>query len=75
MSLLAAEKRYQWFMSILCSDQGGPLGVVQDKVVKKEYQRRGAVHWHMLLWIKPGTAPSYAVMAEMPQDPNTDDER
>ena len=52
-----------------------PLGVVQDKVVKKEYQRRGAVHWHMLLWVKPGTAPSYAVMAEMPQGPNTDDER
>lgn len=62
-------------MNILCSDKGGPLGVVQDKVVKKEYQRRGAVHWHMLLWVKPGTAPSYAVMAEMPRGPDNDDER
>jgi hypothetical protein len=75
VSVMAAEKRYQWFMSILCSDEGGPLGIVQDKVVKKEYQRRGAVHWHMLLWVKPGTAPSYAVMAEMPRSPNTDDVR
>ena len=67
VSVLAAEKRYKWFMNILCSDEGGPLGIIQDNVVKKEYQRRGAVHWHMLLWVKPGTAPSYAVMAEMPR--------
>ena len=58
-------------MNILCSDEGGSLGIIQDKVVKKEYQRRGAVHWHMLLWVKPGTAPSYAVMAEMPRGHNT----
>ena len=25
----------------------------------------------MLLWVKPGTAPSYAVMAEMPRGHNT----
>ena len=56
-----------------CSDEGGPLSVVQYKVVKKEYQWRGAVHWHM--WVKPVTAPSYPVMAEMPLRPNTDDER
>ena len=65
---VSAEKRYQWFMNILCSDQRGPLGIVQDKVVKKEYQQRGAVHWH-ILWVKPKTAPSYAVMAEMTSGP------
>ena len=27
----------------------------------------------MLLWVKPGTAPSYAVMAEMPRGHNTND--
>ena len=61
VSILGAKRRYQWFMGILCSDEGGPLGVVQGKVVKKEYQWRG-VHWHMLLRVKPGTAPSYAEM-------------
>jgi len=31
-------------MNILKSPKGGPLGVVEDLVVKKEYQKRGAVH-------------------------------
>ena len=40
ISVLAAEKRYDWFMNILRSPEGGPLGVVTDSIVKKEYQRR-----------------------------------
>ena len=64
ISVLAAEKRFDWFMSILKSPNGGPLGVVKDSVVKKEYQRRGAVHWHMLLWVEPGSAPKHAVNAK-----------
>ena len=50
ISVLAAEKRFDWFMSILRSPDGGPLRVVQDSVIK-EYQRCGAVHWHMLIWV------------------------
>lgn len=73
ISVLAAEKRFDWFMSILKSPNGGPLGVVKDSVVKKEYQRRGAVHWHMLLWVEPGTAPKHAVMAEMLRAADTND--
>ena len=75
VSVLAAEKRYDWFMSILRDPQGGPLGVVTESVVKKEYQRRGAVHWHMLLWVEPGTSPEHAVMAEMPRAADVDDVR
>ena len=71
ISVLAAEKRYEWFMSILRSPQGGPLGVVEDFIIKKEYQRRGAVHWHMLLWVKSNSAPMHAVMAEMPRAADT----
>ena len=74
-SVLAAEKRFDWFMSILRSSEGGPLGVVTDSIVKKEYQRRGAVHWHMLIWVEPGTAPPHAVMAEMPRAADTSDVR
>ena len=59
-------------MTILISPDGGPLGVV---TVKKEYQRSGGVHWHMLIWVEPGTAPPYAVMAEMPRAANTSDVR
>ena len=39
ISVLAAEKRFDWFMSILRSPEGGPLGVVTDSIIKKEYQR------------------------------------
>ena len=73
VSVLAAEKRFQWFMDILKSPKGGPLGVVNDLVIKKEYQKRGMVHWHMLVWVEEGTAPEHAVMAEMPRGPDTDD--
>ena len=33
MSLLAAEKRYDWFMNILRSPEGGPFGVVTDSMI------------------------------------------
>ena len=66
VSVMSAEKRFQWFMRILASDDG-PLGCVEEYVWKKEYQKRGAVHWHMLLWIQPGTIPEGAVMAEVPR--------
>ena len=69
ISVLAAEKRFDWFMSILRSPDGGPLGVVKDS----EYQRRGAVYWHMLLWVEPGTLPKHAVMAEMLRAADTND--
>ena len=72
VSVLAAEKRYRWLINLLKNDDG-PLGQVEELVVKKEYQKRGAVHWHMLVWVKPGTAPPHAVMAEVPRGPDTSD--
>ena len=63
-SVMAAEERFQWFMNnYLKKGKEAPLGKIVDYVCKKEYQKRGAVHWHMLLWIEPGTIP---VVAEMP---------
>ena len=32
------------------------------------------MHWHMLVWVKEGTAPKHAVMAEMPRGPDIGDE-
>ena len=39
--------------------------------VGKKYQKRGAVHWHMLFWVKPGTAPKGVVLAEVPRGLDT----
>ena len=72
-SVIAAEKCFLWVMDILKSENG-PLGTVQDYVWKKGYQKRGAVHWHMLLWVKPGTVPNHAIMAELPRGSDTSDE-
>ena len=35
ISALAAQKRYDWFMSILKAPKGGPLVVVQELIIKK----------------------------------------
>ena len=55
VAVMAAEKRFEWIMKILSRDGDGPFGIVEDYVWKKECQKCGAVHWHMLLWCKPGT--------------------
>ena len=73
VAVMAAEKRFEWIMKVILSRDGyGPFGIVEDYVWKKEYQKRGAVHWHMLLWCKPGTIPKHCIMAELPRssDPN-----
>ena len=72
VSVMAAEERFHWYMSnFLCNSKEAPLGKVVDYVWKKEYQKRGAVHWHMLLWVEPGTIPDDAVVAEMPRPADT----
>ncbi len=50
ISVMSTEKRFQWIMRIL-SSKDSPLGCVEDHVWK-EHQKRGAVHWHMLFWVK-----------------------
>ena len=70
--VMADKERFHWFMTTyLRNSKGGPLGKVMDCVWKKEYQKCGAVHWHMLLWIEPGTIPNDAVAVEMPQPADT----
>ena len=72
VSVMAAEERFQGFMNnYLKKGKEAPLGKVVDYVWKKEYQKRGAGHWHMLLWIEPGTLPDNAVVAEMPRAKDT----
>ena len=64
-SVIAAEKHFLWVMDTLRSENG-PLGTVETMFGKRSI-RKGAVHWHMLLWVKPGTAPNHAIMAELPR--------
>ena len=74
-SVLGAEKRFSAFMDLLLDKKSGPVGEVTDYVTKKEYQRRGGIHWHILVWVKPGTAPENVVMAELPRASDPNDKR
>ena len=74
-SVLGAEKRFSAFMDMLLDKKSSPVGEVMDYVTKKEYQRRGGIHWHILVWVKPGTAPENVVMAELPRASDPNDER
>ena len=54
-SVIGAEKRFSVMMEIILNKKGGPLGIGQDCVVKTEYQKRGGLHWHnILFWVEPG---------------------
>ena len=45
----------------------GPLGHVVDWWIRKEFQNRGALHVHMVVWCDPETVPADAVRAELPR--------
>ena len=44
-SMLGAEKRFSAMLEIILNKQGGPLGIVQDFVVKTEYQTTGIFYF------------------------------
>ena len=46
-SVLGTEKWFSAMMDILLDKKCGPLGSVIDYAVKKEYQKRGGLHWHI----------------------------
>ena len=70
-SVLGAEKRFSAMMDILLDKNSGPLGIVVDFAVKKEYQKRGGLHWHILFWVQPDSTPDNVVLAEMPRSADT----
>ena len=70
-SVLGAEKCFSAMMDILLDKNSGPLGTVVDFAVKKDYQKRGGLHWHILFWVQPGSTPDNVVLAEMPCSADT----
>ena len=66
-SVLGAEKRFSTMMDILLDKKCGPLGVVIDYPMNKEYQKRGGLHWHLLFWVESGSSPDDVISAELPR--------
>ena len=65
-TVVAFQKRFQLFREKVLEDSNGPLGQVNDYWCRVEYQQRGALHVHMVVWCKPHTIPDDAIMAELP---------
>ena len=67
-AVVAFERRFHLFKkTFLKKGKLGPLGEVSDFWWRREYQGRGAVHVHMVIWIKKGTMPANLISAEMPR--------
>ena len=65
--VIAFMKRFQLFRSKVLADKDGPLGNVVDYWWRAEYQKRGAVHIHLVVWCEKGTVPASVVSAEKPR--------
>ena len=73
-TVVAFHKRFKLFREKVLEDANGPLGQVNDYWWRIEYQRRGALHIHMVVWCEPGTIPEDAVIAEFPRSEDVDDQ-
>ena len=71
-TVVAYNNRLKLFKEKVLFNKNGPLGEVLDFLDRKEFQSRGAIHNHMVVWCKPGTIPEDVVCAEMPRSDTAD---
>ena len=64
---IAFHRRWLEFKKRVLKDPKGGLGKVVRYWFRREYQKRGAVHIHGVVWVDPETKPENVVRAEMPR--------
>ncbi|MCP3664444.1 MAG: AAA family ATPase, partial [Gammaproteobacteria bacterium] len=64
---VAFKQRLQLFYDRFINDLNGPLGKVVAHWRRTEYQQRGAIHEHVVVWIEHNTEPENVINAEMPR--------
>jgi hypothetical protein len=68
---LCFNRRFLMSKGVILSDTKRPLGKVKEYWWRREYQKRGSVHIHMVVWIADkSTIPVDAVVAEIPRQEN-----
>ena len=60
-------RRFDMFMTNIIRNRKGPFGTVQEYWWRVEYQKRGGLHIHMVVWCQPGTVSPNVISAEMPR--------
>ncbi len=66
-SSISFHQRFQLWMTHVINNPSGELGKVERHWYRREYQKRGAVHIHGVVWIEEGTKRANVVKAEMPR--------
>ena len=69
---IAFHERFRLFKENVLEKENGILGKVINYWYRFEYQCRGAIHAHIVVWVDPDTIQDEAVTAEMPRGDNTD---
>lgn len=65
------DRRFKWVNTFLRSATGGPLGKIANMWWRREYQKRGSVHVHMVVWVEDtNSIPNNVIVAEMPRYEN-----
>lgn len=65
--VIAFYRRLQEFKDRVLKDPEGIFGNVEDYWLRVEYQKRGGLHVHMVLWVEEGSLPENAIESEMPR--------
>ncbi|RWS20829.1 Pif1p-like protein, partial [Leptotrombidium deliense] len=68
--IIAAQQRFLHTMHLIKSQN--LIGEVENWYFRAEYQNRGAIHWHIVWWVKPGTIPPNCIVAELADANSTD---
>jgi len=63
--IVAAQKRFRFIWQQIRKLK--ILGDIQCHFFRAEYQNRGAIHWHCIVWVKPGTMPCNLISAGLPR--------
>ena len=66
-TVTAYSNRLRLFKKEVMSNPNDPLGTVINWWDCKEFQSRGAIHNHMVVWCGEGTVPDNVVCAEVPR--------
>jgi hypothetical protein len=69
--IVAFYKQFELFLKNVIHKKNGPLGNVEVYWIRYEYQARGVIHAHLLVWCEEDTIPSRVISAEMPRTNHT----
>ena len=74
-SIVAYMRRFALYRTKILQNKRGPFGKVTSFWWRHEFQKRGAIHTHMVIWCDSETIPTNCIRAQLPRGrfPNSND--